>query len=212
MYYWNARLAWVVTRAEIKGEKKYGIDSLAIVPAKDLDVVGQHKANASEYQPVNYYILEYLFEWLAQKKWIGECLLDYGCGKGRVLAVAAHYGFGKVVGVEFSKSLCDQAMELLASTKARLPQLHYAIVHTDAAQHVPDDAIDTFFFFNPFDEQVMRPVIEQIKASHQRRKRRILILYVNALHQQLWLDAGFDLLHEHSYLTYLQASVLSLDA
>jgi SAM-dependent methyltransferase len=37
--------------------------------------------------------------------------VDFGCGKGRVLLVAATYPFRRVIGVEFSNDLCETAGE-----------------------------------------------------------------------------------------------------
>lgn len=37
--------------------------------------------------------------------------VDYGCGKGQALLLAAEHGFRKIVGVEFSPELCDAARQ-----------------------------------------------------------------------------------------------------
>ena len=41
----------------------------------------------------------------------GSGFVDFGCGKGRVLLLAAGFGFARITGVEFAKELCDIAKE-----------------------------------------------------------------------------------------------------
>jgi SAM-dependent methyltransferase len=63
------------------------------------------REHASIYQPVNFYTAETLFESIDKEDTIGT-FLDMGCGKGRVLAMAAAYGFKEIIGVDLSPQLC----------------------------------------------------------------------------------------------------------
>jgi len=93
-WYWNIRLAFFVLYYEIKGEKKYNLKTVGIDDLKK-SLHPDDLVHASVYQPINFYTAETLFSTLtpADKQ---TALLDVGCGKGRVLAMAAHHGFGQV--------------------------------------------------------------------------------------------------------------------
>src|ERR1700710_2266387 len=106
-WHWNLRLAIFIIRHEIKGEKKYGISTIGIDDLRK--TIPDHVLiHASVYQPINYYIAEELFDQLVLED-IQGALLDLGCGKGRVLAIAAAYGFKEIIGVDFSPALCEDA-------------------------------------------------------------------------------------------------------
>ena len=99
---WNLRIAWHLLQQEIKGEKKYGInttgaDELQSLEKQDIDI-----EHATIYMPSPYGLLE----WAFQKVDMGSYkhIVDIGSGKGRALCVAAHFGATKLTGVDFSKS------------------------------------------------------------------------------------------------------------
>src|SRR5882757_4820734 len=94
-WHWGFRLAYFITRYEISGEKKYGIHTIGInnlsptVPAED-------RKHLSRYEPINYYTSSRLFDYL-QPADLTTTLLDAGCGKGRLLAMGAAYGFSDII-------------------------------------------------------------------------------------------------------------------
>ena len=122
---WNLRIAWHLLQQEIKGEKKYGInttgaDELQSLEKQDIDI-----EHATIYMPSPYGLLE----WAFQKVDMGSYkhIVDIGSGKGRALCVAAHFGATKLTGVDFSKSFCQKAIENLSLTKQKFPNLQYSI-------------------------------------------------------------------------------------
>ncbi len=202
-------MAWFVVRNEMKGATKYGInDSLRIEYPANMQTTSKHVKNASEYQPVNFYVLEYAFNWLQKNNLLGNVFLDMGCGKARALIVAAHYGYQKLLGVEFAQNLCAEARLNLKNLDEKKSSIYFQIDCADAADYFIADDVDTLFMFNPFDEVVMKEVVKNVKSSLQRRKRILRVAYVNALHAELWLNAGFKEIHTHKYLSYLQVSIL----
>ena len=44
----------------------------------------------------------------------GDVFVDFGCGKGRVLFLAARYRFARIIGVELSERMAEQARRNLA--------------------------------------------------------------------------------------------------
>src|ERR1700712_4104808 len=106
-------------KSEIKGEKKYGINTTGADELKQLEKKGIDIEHATIYMPVNYPILEELFD----KINISTCkhFIDIGCGKGRALCVAAQYRCKKVTGIDFSKEFCAAATKNLNAAKQKIP-------------------------------------------------------------------------------------------
>lgn len=221
---WNIPIAWHIIRQEIKGEREYGINTTGADELKKLQNLGVDISHATIYMPVSYELLEDIFEQLSPRNHkLQTCLpdrqtsklkpinhfLDIGCGKGRALCVAAHHGFNKLTGIDFSKELCEAAMANLEVTKQRIPGMDFSVIHNDAFYfEIPADA-DCIFFFNPFDETIMSGVVENILESLQTHPRRISIIYVNPLHKEYFIHAGFTETWYSKKMRYLEVSVLS---
>ena len=110
-----------------------------------------------------------------------DVFIDYGCGKGRAVVVAATHPFRRVIGVEFAPTLADVARENVAAAKSHLRCDDVEIV-TENAMHyvVPDDA-NVLFLFNPFSKHVMEGVLDRIRESLDRSPREIEVFYLQPL-------------------------------
>ncbi len=217
---WNTSIAWHIIWQEIRGEKKYGIHTTGADELKKLDKRGIDISHATIYMPVSYELLEDIFEQLGLNKLQTypersrrtnlkpfTHFLDIGCGKGRALCVAAHYGCKKLTGIDLSKELCADAKENLARTKKTIPGIDSAVVNNDAFYfEIPDD-VDCIFLFNPFDETIMSGVVENILESLQIYPRPMHIIYVNPLHKEYFINAGFTETWYTKKMKYLEASI-----
>lgn len=86
--------------------------------------------------------------------------IDLGCGKGRTLIVAARFGFGKVIGVEFAQELAATAQANIASQA-----LHNAVVlQADAAQFAFPQGGKVVYLYNPFSSEVLSRVLDNLRA------------------------------------------------
>ncbi len=206
---WNFRIAWYMIRHEIKGERKYHIKTTGADELKKLEKKGIDIEHATIYMPVSYSILEDLFEQI-QYKTIHH-FLDIGCGKGRALCVAAHYGCRQVTGIDISKEFCEQALANLSKTKQQLPKLEYTVLHNDAFYYeIPID-VDTIFLFNPFDAVIMSGVAENIIISYEKNPRDITVLYANPLCKEELTAVGFKQVYHTQKMKYLEAVILQLN-
>ena len=211
-YNWNVGIAWYIIIQEIKGEKKYGINTTGADELNKLKKQGIDISHATIYMPVSYTLLEEIFQQLNNSKTLNpkrlNHFLDIGCGKGRALCVAVHQDFSKVTGLDFAKDLCEAAKENLNKTKQKIPALNYKIINNDAFYfEIPDD-VDCIFFFNPFDEFIMSAVINNILVSLHDNPRHINIVYVNPLHKEQFLKAGFTETWYSKKMKYLEVSIL----
>jgi len=135
--------------------------------------------------------------------------VDFGAGKGRVLLLAAQWGFGRVIGVEFCEELVLQAQENIA----RFSDTHpvggtMSVVCMDAVGFdIPETPV-VCYFFNPFDATVLEKVVENIGTSWCCAPRDIYVVYGNPVHRRV-LDAHARLRcvrDESAYVVYKLAA------
>ena len=204
---WNWRIACYILSQEIKGEKKYHIVTTGVDNLKKLQKKGMDTSHATIYMPVSYSLLEtVLKEVPALYK---NHFLDIGCGKGRAMCVAAHFGFMRLTGVDFSKELCIAAENNLIHTRENIPALDFSVINEDAARYdIPPD-VDCIFLFNPFDVVIMGAVVSNIMESLEAQPRNLMVVYINPLYKELFLDEGFTEVYYFKQMKYLEGIILS---
>jgi SAM-dependent methyltransferase len=117
--------------------------------------------------------------------------LDLGCGKGVVLLLALAHGFRRVVGVDFSAQLCQQARRNVEVFVRRHKLGGTAeIVQGDAAAHAIDDDATAMYVFNAFEPVVWQAVLENVRQSIQRRPRRLVLVYHDPQHGDIVEASG----------------------
>ncbi|MBO3736592.1 methyltransferase domain-containing protein [Actinoplanes flavus] len=113
--------------------------------------------------------------------------VDLGCGKGRTLLLAAEYGFGRVVGVEFDPTLAETARQnatgcgLVTRSTAGAVE----VVCGDAARYEFPPEPTVVFLFNPFGEDTLRAVVDQIEQTLALWPRPFVVAYFNPMHQEV---------------------------
>lgn len=130
------------------------------------------------YEPLSYEAIDAAFRAVEIRP--GEdVLLDYGCGKGRIITVGATHLFRRVIGIELLPELAAIARQNLTRAGKRLNCLETEVVTADATTYeVPLD-VSVIFLFNPFRGEVLRKVQVQIHLSWLRRRRQLTIVYMN---------------------------------
>jgi SAM-dependent methyltransferase len=203
---WNFKIAVHIILQEIKGEKKYGINTTGADELKLLEKKGIDIDHSTIYMPVSYDLLE---DVLTHTKTLNH-FLDIGCGKGRALCVAAAFGYTKVTGIDFSKELCATAEKNLSIVKQKTTSLQYKLVNNDAFYfEIPED-VNCIFMFNPFDDVIMSGVAENILESFEKAPRTITLIYVNPLYKDELLQVGFKQIYHTQKLKYLEAIILEM--
>jgi hypothetical protein len=98
---------YVIMAADYWFDARFGTDTARQVPADELQGVGDNRLHAGKYQasvPGHFRRLMTAVPAPPQSVFV-----DFGCGKGRALMLAAEHGFRRVVGVEFAHDLCAVA-------------------------------------------------------------------------------------------------------
>lgn len=207
-WYWSFKLAYFVLKHEIRGEKKYGVDTLGIDELED-SVSTEDLEHASIYQPINYYTAETLFNQLTEAHFT-HGFLDAGCGKGRAIAMAAYYGLKEIHGFDFSPKLVAKAQKSVQKIQSEYPGTNFIITEADARFYKLPVSINTIFLFNPFDAFVMEDFIHAIQKSVAEKNRTITVLYANPVCKSLFVKAGFEETFYFQKMKYIEGVVLTL--
>ena len=202
---WNIYIAWHIIRNEIRGEKKYGINTTGTDNLKNLERKGIDISHATIYMPVSYDVLEQFFKEIKIETF--HHFLDIGCGKARAMCVAAAYGIKKISGVELSKDLFITAKENIAFTQEKYPTTSFEIYNNDAFYFDIDNDVDCVFMFNPFDETIMSGVMENIETSLENNPRVMTIIYINPLEKHVLQEWGYEEIFHSKKMHYLEGSV-----
>lgn len=145
-----------------EGDKRLGIKTTGRE-----DVASAHYA---PYEPTPYPVLERL----AQSGWLGRehRLLDYGCGKGRVVFYLAAAVGCQATGIDQSPRLIREALENRQACRAG-DRVRLACC---LAEQYPIGDENAFFFFNPFSSTVFEAVLRRLRQSWYANPRQMLLL------------------------------------
>jgi SAM-dependent methyltransferase len=138
-------------------DSKYGTETGAGVTLENLTISHDSRSFGERYQASDPRVL------LDSIAFVGLVPGDYnfvdlGCGKGRMLIVAAELGFKSCVGVEFADELAAAAARNVAASGFKTIR----IVHGDAGNHAFNDDPFVLYMFNPFSRQVMERVRDNL--------------------------------------------------
>lgn len=161
---------------------RYGLDTVQRVRLETLAISSDNKSRGLHYQPTGIPAFRALLRGVPFSYNTG--FLDYGCGKGRVLLLAAEAGFQRVVGVEFSPQLCHIASENVARYRTFRPNLsRIEIIEADASRYDPPADTGLFYFAHPFDEIMMRETVSRILESLRKYPREARLVYYLPRHR-----------------------------
>lgn len=99
-------------------------------------------------------------------------LIDLGCGKGKVLLLAANSGFKQVIGVEFVHELAEIAKKNLK--KMRLPNA--VVTETDATEFRFPNCDMVVYLYHPFTQEVVQKVVANLREC---LSKKIYVIYNN---------------------------------
>lgn len=167
----------------------HGTETLTRIPVQSLHTSSNNKSHATAYGATRARPLRRLLDELDLPR--EGCFVDLGCGKGRVILIAAQYRFRKVIGVDFSEPLCLIARSnVVAFGRRRKLKSEINIVHADVVQYAikSDDTI--FFLYDPFSAKVLTQVLENIRQSLVAYPRDIWVIYNSPAYHDLMESCG----------------------
>lgn len=185
---------------DIRGAFKYNLrKTFAPVALKYLTIKSADITRSSPYEAVNYYMLERLLKTFRHLSPVTS-IVDLGCGKGRVMVVAAHLGFKKLTGIDFAKELCEEASLNMKRTKAIINDIEWKVVYGNVLDYPvqPDDAV--FFMFNPFVEETVNKFLDMLDASCAQYPRETWFLYASPVHAAVLEKRGYQMRYRHKIM------------
>ena len=176
-------------------DRRYGVDTGGEIPSDRLQVIGEHARQGAFFlsTPARSFLrtLESLPDDLG-----AFAFVDFGCGKGRALLLAAaSRNFRRVVGVEHAPALVAVANRNIEAWRGARRCRDVRAICADAAcfELPPEPCV--LYFFAPFDPPVLDAVLAGVAASFRTRPRPICAIYVAAsdevLPDEAMLAAGF---------------------
>lgn len=204
---WNPRLAAFMLQQEIKGEKKYQLNTSVPIELVDLTIQSGDRSKSSRYEAVNFFVLEALLQKMRDTT-TEISFTDLGCGKGRAMVVAAHYGFTKIKGIDFASEVCLSAEKNMEALHKKFPAIHYEIFCDDVLNYTIEKNESVFFMFNPFNEEIIREFLIKIERSIAQYPRTIYILYASPRHIETFFEFEYEPIYRKRKLKWLDGVIL----
>jgi predicted RNA methylase len=181
--------------ADRRREAPFGVSSEGQIALHQLAIDSENRTLGFPYVPSPGRLVDTLLfnveEDLSQFDFI-----DFGSGKGRVLLVASHYPFRRVVGVEFSPELHEIAQENIRRYQSPARRCRdVQSICTDATTFALPEHACVLYFNNPFAGPVFARVLRNIQIARERASRKVYVLY-----QQLADDLETDRTHNVAML------------
>jgi predicted RNA methylase len=179
-------------------DQKHGTDTSGTRNIASLDVVDSPVAlYAVQYQPSSAQLVRDQLDKLDIDS-AEFTFIDFGSGKGRVLLIAAEYPFREIIGIEFSRELHEIALRNISRSRRPLTrEIRVRSINVNAAEVELPRGDLVCFFNNPFGPPVISRVAERLVKHHRDRGCRILVIYVDPRHRDVFERCGiFRLLDE----------------
>jgi len=120
-----------------------------------------------------------------------DVLLEYGCGKGRiVLDAARRYPFSRIVGVDLVPDLTAVARGLVERERRHLRCRDVTIETADASEFAVPDDVTVVYLYNPFGGATFERVCQNLLASLDRAPRLMRIVYLNPVEECTIVSTG----------------------
>lgn len=143
----------------------------------------------NKYEATNYHSLDILFKEFNINK--NDCIVDFGCGKGRLNFYANNKFNCKVTGIEMDEYYIEECNKNKLSylEKHSSNKCDISFINCLAEEYKIDDKDNIFYFFNPFSVQIFMKVVENILDSIIKNKREIyIVLYYPSNEYIFFLD------------------------
>jgi len=189
----RCRLMWPYLDVLNKAfDRRFGVDTagILILPEHESDPRFKH---AYHYHPTSRSRFFRMLRWL-DVDYRRFVFIDFGCGKGKALLLASELPFKQIIGIELSSALIGVAKENLTRySRRKLRCTTVNLVCLDAADYPIPHEPAIYYFYNPFEAEVMHKMLENIRASLAEAPREAYVIYLGPQpeHQRLLDESGF---------------------
>jgi SAM-dependent methyltransferase len=176
-------------------DRAHHVDTGGLIYADGLSTGHEHDIHSSGYYATAPSLFRGAIEhWRATLEASPFRLPDYafvdiGCGKGRVVLLASEYAFREVIGIELNPQLASTARRNLhrwMTRKRASPNVR--IAHGDALSFPLPDGPVVLFFFNSFEEEMVRMWLDSLVEAAATRSAPIDLIYLHPEHHKLFIE------------------------
>ena len=155
------------------------VSSSTETPLNELKIGSITRLSGRDYKPTPRLVFRWAMESIPENP-ENYTFIDYGAGRGRVLLLASHLNFAKIIGVEFAEELHnDCEMNIAQYPRSLMKCRDIECVLQDATHFELSDSPTILYFFHPFDDAIMAEVLDRIARSYDRHPRRIYLVCVD---------------------------------
>jgi hypothetical protein len=172
-------------------DTQHGVETAGIIRLQELNISHPNRDAGVRYQPSDPGVVRRLLAGLEidHEEFV---FVDYGSGKGRVLLIASELPFKRIIGIEFSQELNDQARRNIANFRSETQRCRNIELYCiDATEYVPPPEPAVLYFYNPFNEHIMRRVLVRVRDSLDQHPRRLFFVVVGSSLLPVVEQAGF---------------------
>lgn len=170
---------------DVRFDRKHRVQTTETVHVSALGLPKDHEKHSENYEPAPLSVIKRTIESIPYDL-KDFAFIDVGCGKGRVLFVAAEYDFSQIIGIELSKDMHDQCAQNIQGFKMTRQKCHAISSRNENALDfvLPDENI-ALFMFNPFSEAILAPFLDRLKRHQETTGKKTVIMYYYPKHQSL---------------------------
>ena len=142
-------------------------------------------------RPTSYRVLFKVFRAIDLSP--ADQFVDFGCGRGRVMCVAARYPMQRVTGVELNPVTATAARDNLSKLAGRKAAAWS--VETGTAADFDCSGGTVFYFYNPFGGALFTEVVGNVRRAARAAPGPVRVVYVNPVCREVldgadWLGPG----------------------
>lgn len=178
---------------ELLFDLQHGIETTTPRELHSLDIPDSARADSVQYQGADPKLVGSLLNTLSPDR-THTTFVDYGCGKGRILLLAAKNGFRRVIGVEFSPELSALCQRNLSKTTSHHGETKFEVTTMDAALFAPPPGPMVAFFYNPFSGVTLENVVRRLQKKASESTDPVTIVYVNPKGLSVFQAHGFKVI------------------
>jgi SAM-dependent methyltransferase len=168
-------------------DRRFGVSTSGKIPVSALNIDSGNKTAGTRYEPTAPAAFSEMMAVLPQKLIPRATFIDIGCGKGRVLLMAAEYGFRKIIGIDFAADLCLSASgNVERYRRCSNSSASISIEQRDACTYDIPNQPGVLFLYNPFSESVMRSFVANVERSLSQQPREFYVIYYMPLWNKVW--------------------------
>jgi len=182
-------------------DNQFGLETQGPVLIKELKIPPEISRRCFHYLPTPLTLSRQILDNLTinHEEFI---FIDIGSGKGRMLLLASHYPFKKIIGIEVDRSLTESARKNIDRyrIKARKEQkcVDINLNCVEASEYSFPKENMVVFLFCPFDSHVLSQALFNMERALLQTSLKLIIIYVNPVFKKSLEDAGFLKLVENN--------------